>query len=484
MKQEIKELKLLDLRRSKTAADIVEGMSRCSFGARMLGEAAITIKEWIEDKEKTVVVFDGNKGTSLSSLLAQMAKKKWFSAVKTPNEFARSPLADKAIVIGVFPDRISEAVFNRAKEAIYINPFGVVKPGQIKDGYFPNAVFTDPRFALPAINCFLEEKLEGRGKTVTEFLAEIKGYGGLSSDVEDGAQTLLKMADDPECFTFLTLSGAMTIAKMGLVVCDMIDDEMVQAVSSTGALMAHGLVESVGLKHFKYDPKEDDVSLAKKRLNRVTDTLEPETNLNHIEEVIGNILKKHKKGPMSPAIFHKMIGKHLSEKYPKSRGILKSAYKKRVTVFVPAFHDSEIGNDAYIYNKKRELKGLPPIVFNQEIDTKTLIDLAVNSKKMGIFTLGGGVPRNYVQNVAPLIEIMNERLPRLKLPTKKFNYGCRIAPDQMYYGHLSGCTYSEGMSWRKMDVNGKFTEIRADATQVWPFMVKFVMENRGRNLPA
>jgi deoxyhypusine synthase len=63
------------------------------------------------------------------------------------------------------------------------------------------------------------------------------------------------------------------------------------------------------------------------------------------------------------------------------------------------------------------------------------------------------------------------------MPTRMFSYGCRIAPDAMYYGHLSGCTYSENGSWRKMDIqHGHFAEIRGDATQVWPFLVRYVME--------
>lgn len=80
-----------------------------------------------------------------------------------------------------------------------------------------------------------------------------------------------------------------------------------------------------------------------------------------------------------------------------------------------------------------------------------------------------------MQNVTCLIDLINER--KLDdLPSRKFAYGCRVCPDPMYYDHLSGCTYSEGMSWRKMDINGRFSEIHSDATIVLPFLVKYVME--------
>jgi len=81
-----------------------------------------------------------------------------------------------------------------------------------------------------------------------------------------------------------------------------------------------------------------------------------------------------------------------------------------------------------------------------------------------------------VQNVAPLIELISNRTNR-NLKESLFAYGERICPDDMYIGHLSGCTYSEGKSWGKMDPNGRFSEIKSDATLTWPFIVKYVMES-------
>jgi deoxyhypusine synthase len=269
----------------------------------------------------------------------------------------------------------------------------------------------------------------------------------------------------------------MTIAKMGLVICDMIDHGMVQTVCSTGALMAHGLVESIGLGHFKYDPNLDDAELAALELNRVTDTLEPETNLNDVARKMALVLEHYidDRQPLSPRLLHQQVGRYLTETYPQQRGILKSAYEQQVPVIVPAFHDSELGNDVCLYNTLRQRQGQDPLVFNQELDTRFLLNMATQSEKLGIFTIGGGVPRNYMQNLPPLVDILKGN-QLVDWPDIRFAYGCRICPDPTYLGHLSGCTYSEGMSWRKMDINGQFSEIRADATQVWPFLIKYVLE--------
>ena len=124
-------------------------------------------------------------------------------------------------------------------------------------------------------------------------------------------------------------------------------------------------------------------------------------------------------------------------------------------------------------------RGKMPIMMDLERDSQKLIELVTGAKRFGIFSIGGGVPRNNVQNVAPLIEIINERLGST-FPERRYSYGIRICPDKPHFGHLSGCTYSENESWRKAARNGIYAEILADATQVWPFLVKHVIETRKR----
>ncbi len=479
MKQlKLEPLELLDLSKCSSVSDIVGAMSRCSFGARMLGEVAATLTEWIASGRPPLCIYDGKSDTPLGQLLQSMIRRKWLLGMMTPGEYARTIApGGRLLVVGGFSERDEQALFERPEDAIYINAYDLAKPGQVRDGWYPGAVFSDPRFVMPVLNRVLEDRLGG-GKLskVAGLISDLEQYGGLAAEVAQGAKTFKAMVEDKDCFVFFTMSGAMTIAKMGLVICDMIDHGMVQALASTGALMAHGLVESVGLKHYKYDPSKGDAELAAARLNRVTDTLEPESNLDHIEGVLDDLLNGFEAGqPFSPVILNRMIGEDLARKHPNDRGILKSAFQKNVPVMVPAFVDSEIGNDVHVHNRKRERDGRRQLVMDMELDTRLLVDLATTHKRAGIFTIGGGVPRNNVQNVAPLVEIMNERMG-WSMPDCKFRYGCRICPDRMHYGHLSGCTYSEGMSWRKFDTAGMFAEVHADATQVWPFYVKYVLE--------
>jgi len=479
-------LERLDLQQLHTVSTIVGGMSSCSFGARMLGEAAHTLHQWIQAKRdaRPFLVYDGIEDCPLAHLLTQMVNHKWFADVLLPAEFIydKRTRGKNALIIGRYSERHEQKLVERAGHTIFINEFGMAPRGKTQDGYFPDVVFADPAFIMPILYFALKERMGIVSTNAIQLMGELKQFSGIAAEIAFGAETLYSMVTDPDCTVFMTLSGAMTVAKMSLLICDMIDRGMVQYISSTGALMAHGLIESVGLKHYKYDPSHDDATLATQGLNRVTDTLEPEENFTHIDAVINQVLDDieaiasiYSSDHFGSWELHSAIGEYLHTHYPHERGILKSAYERDVPVVVPAFIDSEIGNDVRVHNMARIREGGQKLVMDMERDTEKLFRMALDTKRMGIFSIGGGVPRNNTQNVAPLIDIANHRLGE-QFPRKKFSYGCRICPDAPYYGHMSGCTYSEGKSWGKMEFDGMFAEIRTDATLTWPFILKYVMD--------
>ncbi len=310
-------------------------------------------------------------------------------------------------------------------------------------------------------------------------------------------EVLCAMIGDPDCKVVLTLSGAMTIAKMGKIISGMIDRGMVQAVVSTGALVAHGLTESVGKVHYRHDPAMTDEELFRKGYNRVYDTLEMEANLNYVEHVVGQTLKRIQiDQPLSSELLTRELGKTLAEEH-EGTGILKSAYLKQVPVYIPAFTDSEMGLDVGIWAMGRSidrarasadgeegdlgvlraLHGTQPD-FNPFLDLNSYTERLLSAKRLGIFTIGGGVPRNWAQQVAPYVEIGNVRLG-LDVKPPRFQYGVRICPEPDYWGGLSGCTYQEGVSWGKFvtpEEGGRFAEVLSDATVVWPLLMMGLLE--------
>ena len=310
-------------------------------------------------------------------------------------------------------------------------------------------------------------------------------------------EILVEMFQNQQCTVVLTISGAMTVAKQGRIVCDMIDRGCVQAVVATGALMAHGLTESIGLTHYRYDPSHSDTDLFEKGYNRIYDTLEMEANLNDVERLMRTVLNEStpEDGTWSSARLCRAVGKKLSE-LGEGPGILRSAYEKNVPVFVPAFTDSELGLDVSTWAMFHALRkqGRDPATlahdevfqasppFNPFLDLQEYARLIGNAEEIGIMTIGGGVPRNWAQQVAPYFDITNHRLDT-KLETPRFRYGVRLCPEPVHWGGLSGCTYSEGVSWGKFvpaSEGGRFAEVYADATVVWPILMKAVFEELDR----
>jgi deoxyhypusine synthase len=300
--------------------------------------------------------------------------------------------------------------------------------------------------------------------------------------IGDGADVLEVMARDKECFVVMTLAGALTVGKMGLVFCDLIESGIVKAIVSTGALMAHGLVEATGRSHFRYDPsKMDDTELFEAGYNRVYDSLEPETNLDHVEEVVDHILDRWEPNEVVCSYkLHRKIGEYL-HKQGGGRGILKSAYEHNVPVFVPAFSDSELGIDFALNKIARQRDKRPLLRFDPFEDFETFADTMLATKRMGIFTVGGGVPRNWSQQFGVYAELLARRGMK-KLPLKRYNYGLRICPEPVNWGGLSGSTYTEAVSWGKFvppEEGGKFAEVLEDATVALPLIVGAVLERIG-----
>ena len=319
-------------------------------------------------------------------------------------------------------------------------------------------------------------------KTIDDLVRAMGDTAYTARQIGDAADVLEAMARDKDCFVVMTLAGALTVGKMGLVFCDLIESGVVKAIVSTGALMAHGLVEATGRSHFRYDPtKMDDKELFLAGYNRVYDSLEPETNLDHVEEVVDGILEKWDPTEIVCSYkLHSRIGEFLARN-SMGRGILKSAFEHDVPVFVPAFSDSELGLDFALNQYARKRDKRPVLRFDPFEDFEAFARMMMATKKMGIFTVGGGVPRNWSQQFGVYAELMARRGYE-KLPLKRYHYGVRICPEPVHWGGLSGSTYTEAVSWGKFlppEEGGRFAEVLEDATVALPLVVGAVLQRLG-----
>ena len=325
-------------------------------------------------------------------------------------------------------------------------------------------------------------------KTASSILKGMALTSFTGRTIGEAADVLETMVKDENCFRVLTLSGAMTVAQMGMLIYEMLAAGWFDVVVSTGALITHGLVQSIGRTHFKTPKNFDDRRLYAQAYNRVYDTIELETNLDDVEEMFNDHILKNLVGQENLTLCSykicDLIGEHLKQTLPKrDKAILKIAHEKKIPIFIPAFTDSELGLDMGIYRYAQKLKGQKQINFNPFLDLDlyaNLIQTAVKmDKKLGIFTIGGGVPRNWAQQVGPFLDIRAVRLGEKHGALARFTYGVRICDAPVTNGGLSGCTYREGVSWGKFvpeEEGGRQAEVVADATAILPLLITGVME--------
>lgn len=324
---------------------------------------------------------------------------------------------------------------------------------------------------------------------------------GMSKTAFSGRQlgeafdVLLEMARSDSCRTVMTVTGAMTVAKQGQIICDLIDRGVVNTIVATGALIAHGLTESIGLTHYRYDSSKTDEELFEQGYNRIYDTLEMESNLNDVERLVRAVLDEvePEDGVWSSARLCRALGQKLHQ-LDEGPGILRSAFEQNVPVFIPAFTDSELGLDVSTWAMNKALQradrdGLDADsvyqavpAFNPFLDLQQYARVIAEANELGILTIGGGVPRNWSQQVAPYFDITNERVGT-KLKAPRFRYGVRICPEPVHWGGLSGCTYSEGVSWGKFvpaTEGGRYAEVYSDATVALPILTAALFEELDR----
>jgi len=322
-----------------------------------------------------------------------------------------------------------------------------------------------------------------KADTFSRMLEQMSRTSFGARNLGEAADVLHEMVADPKCYVVGTFSGAMTIAKMGLLLAEMIDEGMLNAIVSTGALIGHGVIEQSGRTHFRHDPTWNDEKLYVAGYDRVYDTLELERNLYDAEDLLDELLTAvAPTEAFGSRELNAWLGAHLAEKHA-ARGILQSAYRQEVPVYIPAFTDSEIGLDVYTHNVLGARKGRAGVHFDPMRDLEDFLRRISDAERLGLFTIGGGVPRNWAQQAGPLAELLHFRSEGATGGLTRFRYGVRICPEPVHWGGLSGCTFSEGVSWGKFmppSEGGRFAEVLCDATIAWPILVRGVLERLGR----
>ena len=264
---------------------------------------------------------------------------------------------------------------------------------------------------------------------------------------------------------FLGLAGAMVPAGMRPVFVYLIENRLIDCLVSTGANLFHDVYETLGKLHWQGSPETDDVELGRRRVNRFYDVLAPETDFSAAEEFVVNFsLSLDPSHPYTTREYFYLLGRALAP-VAQEEGILTAAAKHGVPVYSPALGDSVHG----LAIAAGRVRAGQRLLFDIIGDVLETAHIAVSAEGTGVIYVGGGTPKNFVQQAEVASYIYSRELPGHK-------YGIQVTMDQPQWGGLSGCTFEEAQSWRKIAPDANTVTVNVEATVALPLIVSALAE--------
>jgi len=312
----------------------------------------------------------------------------------------------------------------------------------------------------------------------------VTAYGGSSFQARSLAncvETFAAMLRDKERPTiFLGLAGAMVPAGMKKIISLMVVENMIDVIASTGANMYHDVVEALGVYHYKGSPDVDDRALYESGIDRIYDVFADEQKYREVDSKIMHLATEIVKTEtsMSSRRFLHLLGKYIDETgtvQDKEDSIVWNCWKNNVPIFIPALNDSSIGLAITQHYVESLRNGKKPLVIDAIRDNYEIFQIKKEAKKTGVIYIGGGVPKNYIQQTAYLQDLFG-------LPDSGHDYGFQLTTDRPEWGGLSGCTFKEAWSWGKEKPTGMYSTCYCDATIALPLVVKAVLEQTTNDL--
>jgi deoxyhypusine synthase len=273
-----------------------------------------------------------------------------------------------------------------------------------------------------------------------------------------------KMLRDPACVIFIGLSGAMIPGGMRRVIRDMIEMKLIDVIVSTGANIFHDIFESFGYRHYVGSEEGDDDALRRNRIVRVYDALMDDHEINRVIHLLSIVPEELEESVVSSRRYLEVLGSRLKDE----ASILHTASQYGVPIFVPALSDSSIGIGLTFLHAQKKVTS-EGLVIDQIRDSFEIAQLKKMSPVTGAIYIGGGVPKNYIQQLGPVSELLFRE-------KRGHRYAFQVTTDDPKWGGLSGCTFEEAKSWGKIEKESVYAAVYMDATIALPLLVGAILQ--------
>ena len=293
-----------------------------------------------------------------------------------------------------------------------------------------------------------------------ELISSMKKMSFVSRETANAANIYNEMLEDKDCTIFLTLAGSTSAAGCMHIYRDLVKYNMVDAIVATGAsIIDMDFFEALGFKHYQGSQFQDDTELRDNYIDRIYDTYIDEDELQMCDKIIGEIADKLEPKSYTSREFIFEIGKYLKSNAKKKGSLIEMAYDNNVPIFCPAFTDSSAGFGLVMHQERNPKNH---ITIDSIREFSELTEIKIRSKGSGLFMIGGGVPKNFIQDTVICAELLGKNVDMHK-------YAVQITVADSRDGACSSSTLKEASSWGKVDVT-KEQMVFAEATSVLPLI--------------
>jgi len=281
-------------------------------------------------------------------------------------------------------------------------------------------------------------------------------------------ETMLR--DTTSC-NILCLAGSLISAGLKRVIVQMIENNMVDVIVSTGAnIVDQDFFEALGFRHYIGSPDVDDNELRELRIDRIYDTFIDEDELRICDDTMAEIVSSLDSRPYASWEIIRQMGVYLEKNDKGIDSVVGSCYRKEVPIFCPAFSDCSAGFGFVRHQWDVLKKGRLPVSIDSARDFLDLTRIKLMTGTTGLLMIGGGVPKNFTQDIVVAAEALGYEVDMHK-------YAVQITVADVRDGALSGSTIAEANSWGKVDF-GAEQMVFGEATVMMPLLVGYAYHKK------
>ena len=273
-----------------------------------------------------------------------------------------------------------------------------------------------------------------------------------------------QMLADKDCTIFLVIAGSTSAGGCMDAYAELVRSNMVDGIIATGAsIVDMDFFEGLGHKHYQALEIPDDDTLRSLLIDRIYDTYIDEEELQHVDHTIFELAETLEPKAYSSRAFIREMGKYLVEHGKKENSLVKLAYEHDVPIFCPAFTDSSAGFGLVKHQVDAMKAGKPYLTIDSIADFRELTDIKIKAGVTGLLMIGGGVPKNFVQDTVVCAEILGHD------DVEVHKYAVQITVADVRDGACSSSTLQEAASWGKVNT-GIEQMVFAEAGSVVPLL--------------